>query len=353
MAVRPNKKLTGSVSTALCVCAVIAALITVFAGRGINPANTLPRLTSSSDSRDLYVDFVSVVNLPLGARVLSRGSQIGSLDSIELVPDAARLKLHIDKTAKVPVGTKAELRQSTLLGDIYIALTPPDGGTTTASYLRAGDVIGLRDTDPGPQIEDIITNVADFMAGGSIMRVQDALRKVNKSVDVKDMDLRRASRITAYDVEDLSRSTAELDFMIDSLAKATTEMAADPRALAYSMGPDGRQGLDAVFGAVNEGFKLVAGSSRLAFGLNWLTPRLAQLNPYMEQLIPLLRTYSKKSTQFNGNSGRLIGLAQNKIGPFLTDGAIDVEKITVGSGGNQTDVTRSVTSVLRMIGALK
>ncbi len=333
----------------LCVLAVVVALGVVVAGRNYNPAGFLPRITASSDAKEVHVDFVSAVNLPLGARVVFRGTQIGTVNAIDLVPNAARLTLGIENEAKVPVGSKAELRQLTMLGDIYVALTPPDGGAQR--MLEDGDAIGLADSDPGPQIEDIITNLADFMAGGSLMRAQDAIDRVNSSVDSRGVDLPAVSRVGAETIEDLAGRTRHLDSMIDSLEKTSAEIAADPAALGYTFGQAGHIGLEQVFKAVNEGFKLVAGSSRLAFGLNWLTPRLAQLNPFLSKLVPLLRSYSAHSTQFNGNAGKLIDVAQNDVIPFAENGAISVDKITMNSGDD--DVTRSVASVLRMIGALK
>lgn len=335
--------------TTLCVLAVVLALVAVFIGRNYNPADTLPRVTAASNAKEIHVDFVSVVNLPLGARVVFRGTQIGTVNAIDLVPGAARLTLGIEDEAKVPVGSTAELRQLTMLGDIYVALTPPDG--PSARLLQGGDAIGLADSDPGPQIEDIITNLADFMAGGSLMRVQDAVGKVNSSVDVQGVDLSAVSRVGARTVEDLARDTDHLDSMIDSLQEVSAEISADPTALGYTFGQAGRTGLTEVFKAVNEGFKLVAGSSRLAFGLNWLTPRLAQLNPFLEKLVPLLRSYSTHSTQFNGNAGELVDVAQNKLIPFADNGAVSLDKVTMKSG--DTEVTESVAAVLRMIGALK
>ncbi|GAA3947857.1 MlaD family protein [Gordonia caeni] len=332
----------------LCVLAVVAALVVVVVGRGSNPANTLPRLASGGSST-LYVDFVSVVNLPLGARVLSRGTQIGTVDDIDLVPNAARLTLGLEPEAQLPVGTRAELRQLTMLGDIYVALTPPTDDT--GEMLGDGDVINLADTDPGPQIEDIITNLADFLAGGSLMRVQDAVRQTNRAVDVQRIDLPAVSATGARTIDDLAAGTAELSAMIVSLERATTEIASDPGELGYAFGPAGHKGLRAVFNAVNEGFKLVAGSSELAFGLNWLTPRLAQLNPFLDKLVPLLRSYSAHSTQFNGNIGKVVDVTQNKLIPFAQNGGIALDKITVDSG--DTEATRSVASVLRMIGALR
>ncbi|MGV9791801.1 MlaD family protein [Gordonia sp. NPDC003422] len=339
-----------TIKMAMCVLAVVAALVIVVVGRSTSPASLLPRVTSSADGAVLYVDFASVVNLPLGARVLARGTQIGTLESIDLVPNAARLRLGLQSQAHIPSGTRAELRQSTLLGDIYVALIPPpaaSGGEST--MLDDGAVIPLADTDPGPQVEDIIVNLADFMSGGSILRVQESIRKVNQSVDVPGADLAAASRVGAEDIADLAQGTRQLNSMITSLQAAAAEMAANPDALAYSFSGAGQFGLRAVFNSVTEGFKLVAGSSALAAGLSWLTPRLAQLNPFLDKLVPLLRSYSARSTQFNGNLGAMIDVGQRSVVPFVKNGAISVDKLSV----DDKDVTTSVSSVLRMIGALR
>ncbi|MGV9669156.1 MULTISPECIES: MlaD family protein [unclassified Gordonia (in: high G+C Gram-positive bacteria)] len=341
-------RIRSALTMAMCVLAVVAALVTAIIGAGTNPVTLLPRLTASSGGSTLYVDFASVVNLPLGARVLARGTQIGTVQSIGLVPDAARLSIDLAQQARVPAGSTAELRQSTLLGDIYVALIPPEGTSPSSSMLPDGAVIGVADTDPGPQVEDIIVNLADFMSGGSILRVQDSIRQINESVDTGG-DLAGASRVGAQDITDLAAGTRDLDAMITSLQKASTEMAANPDALGYSFGDKGQFGLRAVFNSVNEGFKLVAGSSALAAGLSWLAPRLAQLNPFLDKLVPLLRSHSAHSTQFNGNIGALIDVTRTDVIPFVKDGAISVDQVTL----DDADVTRSVASVLRMMGALR
>lgn len=328
------------------VGAVVAALVAVIAGQGVNPSNSLPRLVSASGGTVIHVDFESVVNLPLGARVLARGTQIGVLDDIELTPDAARLTLSLSSQARVPEGSRAELRQTSILGDIYVALIPP---AHQDRYLEDGDVIPLSDTDPGPQIEDIIANLADFMSAGSIMRVQDAIREVNAAVDVPDADLPGASRVGAESIADLAAGTRELDAVIDSLHRSTTSIAADPQSLGKAFGSEGRFGIGAVFGAVDGGFKLIAGVDNLNAGLMWLVPRLAQLNPFLDRLVPILRTYSEHSTQLNGNGGKLVELYHDQLVPFAANGAIALDKITFGD----SDTTRSVTSVLRMMGALR
>ena len=169
----------------LSLATIVVALIVVIAGHSQNPANFLPRLTSSSDySKTLYVDFISAVNLPLGARVLSRGTPIGAVESIGLQPDAARLKLNIDPGSELREGTTAELRQLTMLGDIYVALTPAGGWIRRPAVgRRCGHrARPFRPRTPGRGHPD---QSRRLHVRGSIMRAQDAVRKLNSSVDVR------------------------------------------------------------------------------------------------------------------------------------------------------------------------
>ena len=65
--------------------------------------------------------------------------------------------------------------------------------------------------------------------------------------------------------------------------------------------------------------------------------------------MPLLRSYSVHSTQFNGTIGTLIDVTKTKPIPFAQNPSVSISRVTAGDG----DVTRSVSAVLRMIGALR
>ena len=134
-------------------------------GHSQNPANFLPRLTSSSDySKTLYVGFHFRGQPSAGRAGAVAGTPIGAVESIGLQPDAARLKLNIDPRVELREGTTAELRQLTMLGDIYVALTPPAAGSG-GPPLGDGAVIGLDHSGPRTPGRGHPDQSADFMSG--------------------------------------------------------------------------------------------------------------------------------------------------------------------------------------------
>lgn len=73
----------------------------------------------------LKIEFSSVLNLPGRAKVDSGGVQVGLLDRVELKGTTPVAYVEIDGDAKFPENVRAELRQATVLGDIYIAMISP------------------------------------------------------------------------------------------------------------------------------------------------------------------------------------------------------------------------------------
>ena len=79
----------------------------------------------------IKIQFSSVLNLPARAKVDSGGVQIGVLDHVQLDGTTAVAYVDISGDSTLPGDTRAELRQATPLGDIYIALVPPEDRSGT------------------------------------------------------------------------------------------------------------------------------------------------------------------------------------------------------------------------------
>ncbi len=111
---------------------VTAAIVTLFAATialaacSINADN--PPTIGGSSARDGYyieIEFTSALNLPARAKVLSRGIDVGAVTSVTYDGGHALVAARIDKDAQLPEDSRAELRQDTLLGEIYVAILPP------------------------------------------------------------------------------------------------------------------------------------------------------------------------------------------------------------------------------------
>lgn len=97
--------------------------------------------------------FPEATQLATEADIRIAGVQIGRVKKV--VPGAngrARVTLEVQKRfAPIPVGTKAQLRQKTLLGETYIALTPPKGAPKAfipeGGRIPDSDILGTTELD--------------------------------------------------------------------------------------------------------------------------------------------------------------------------------------------------------------
>ncbi|MFZ2173122.1 MAG: MlaD family protein, partial [Rhodococcus sp. (in: high G+C Gram-positive bacteria)] len=198
---------------------LLAATMILLCGCGFNPSNySMPGAGVQGPTYRLNLEFDSLLSLPAGAEVRSGGISVGSLDSISLGPRSATAHIDVDDSVRILAGTRAELRQTTVMGDIYIALLAPTA--EDAAPLQNGDTIPLADTDTGPQIEEMLERIATFVNGGSMTRLQDSIGRIN---EVLPEDPAQTRDLAADISTDMSDAAANLDD-IDRIVVATGEL---------------------------------------------------------------------------------------------------------------------------------
>lgn len=87
-----------------------------------------------SQSYKLTARFANALNLPAKAKVRLGGADVGEVESMDAVDYVAVVQLRIREGVRLPVGTTAQLRTATPLGDVFVAVTPP--ATPVASSSR-------------------------------------------------------------------------------------------------------------------------------------------------------------------------------------------------------------------------
>ncbi|MFC3961407.1 MlaD family protein [Nocardia jiangsuensis] len=322
--------------------AVVAALL---AGCGFDPSHhALPGTGVDGPSYRLNLEFESLLSLPAGAVVRSDGAEVGTLRGIELAPHAAIARIELRADARFPRGTRAELRQTTVLGDIYLALLAPvDGGT---ELLRDGDTIPLRDTDPGPQLEQILDRMAVFVNGGSLTRMQDAIDQLNSALPDDPAETSELGGRLAADLGTTADHLPDLERML-AAADATTRRLHDMRdEVGFLFSETAKRRLGRVPEFMTAVLNVVIDVNTLTTGLDWTIPRLPHLNVALEQTAGLLREPSADPLVWVGSGSVIPELLSGKVIPFLTDPAIDVRTVRV-EGNPEIDAA----VLLRLIGA--
>src|SRR5262249_24871726 len=149
--------------------------------------------------------------------------------------------------SRLPDNTRAELRQATPLGDIYIALVPPEGrtGDPPGTLLRDGDTIPLHNTAPADNVEDVLRSVSDLVAGGETGPLQSPVASLNKAFPKDPAELTRTQQTVAGVLNDLAANQDTIDGILSSMENITTNAAANTEVFnrLVTEGPPKLEGL--------------------------------------------------------------------------------------------------------------
>ncbi|WP_067889380.1 MlaD family protein [Nocardia vaccinii] len=323
-------------------------VLAVMSGCGFNPEDySVPGSGVGGPTYTLRIDFASVLNLPAGAKVLANGTQVGQLTDLQLHRDYAVATVQLTTSLHLPAGTGAELRQTTLLGDTYIALVPPTGGTGPA--LIDGDTIPITRTTAGPQAEDVLQRMALLVNGGSLTALQNAVDRLNQALPADPAQSRDLAAGVTAAIHAAATDTTDIGRIIDANRTLTQTLVDDRNKLALVFSPTGNNRLHTAFYFTDGVLYIIIQLQNLTNALTWLIPELPHLNDFLGTGVPLLRASSASAVQFNGTIGAMLDLGKNKLLPFLADGpSIDIARLHIG--GN--DVTTDALTLLRVIGAL-
>jgi hypothetical protein len=270
------------------------------------------------------------------------GLRVGEVRGVEVSDDFVTVKARVKATTEIPADTQAIIRQDTLLGDTYIALTR-DPTLPVQDHLGPDATIPLDRTTSPPQLEDTIAVLANFVNGGSITRIQDTMKRVNAVVpapaDVEDL-----AAIVAVDLRDLSRKKIEIDRTLNGFtdtasalnerSQILSDMFAQPaehywRRLAISVVSHIGQIVPSV-GSVYEG------------GL-WMVPMLNALADSGDVIRDIWDEGPATAEQ-------LSSFLRTTLLPFAQSPSVDVVSVETADG---EQILGDAENILRMLGAVK
>ncbi|WP_235848211.1 MlaD family protein, partial [Mycolicibacterium holsaticum] len=169
------------------------------------------------------MEFESVLNLPEGTKVMLDGVTVGVVSDMTLDPDFVKVTARLGRDVAVPSNIQAVLEQTTVLGDIYVALERPPVGTPSAPKLSPGASIPLAQTTSPPQLEDTIASLANFMSSGSIQRAQNTVVRLNR-VTPSSEEVRRLTGQVDESLEALSANIDQVDELLDGASRTAATL---------------------------------------------------------------------------------------------------------------------------------
>ncbi|WP_067562947.1 MlaD family protein [Nocardia acidivorans] len=168
--------------------------------------------------------FSNALNLPHRAKVRLGGADIGEVESMTARDYTAVVSLRIIDSVTLPVGTTAELRSATPLGDVFVALRKPAGAAESGTRLHDGDTIALADTLPGATVEEVLAATALLVNGGVFQNLTRVLNGMGTAMGDDGNRLTGLIRQSRELLGTLSGRSAELQRVLTETASLADDL---------------------------------------------------------------------------------------------------------------------------------
>ncbi|WP_328414583.1 MCE family protein [Streptomyces violaceus] len=253
------------------------------------------------------VEFRDVLDLVPQSAVKVDNVTVGAVEKVELEGWHARVRLRVADSVRLPANAIAELRQTSMLGEKYVALSrPPE--STPVGRLRDGDVIPLSRSGRNPEVEEVLSALSALLNGGGVAQLKTITTELNKALEgrenrVKSLLKELDTFIGGLDDQrqDIVRALKAVDRLAKRLGKEkrTIAEAVDAMPPALKVLADQRRDLTKMLTALSKlgktGTKVVnASHDDTVANLKQLRPILRQLNKAGSDLpnsLELLTTY--------------------------------------------------------------
>jgi len=160
---------------------VLLALAVLLSGCGFGGVYDLPlpgKVVDGQDSFEVRADFADALNVVPRTAVMVADVPVGQVESVSRVGWKARVTMRVRKDVDLPDDARAQIRQTSLLGEKFIELAAPEKSTSTGR-LGDGDVIGMDRTGLNPEVEDVLGALSMLLTGGGIGQLQTITHELN------------------------------------------------------------------------------------------------------------------------------------------------------------------------------
>jgi len=149
------------------------------------------KTVSDEDSFEIKADFGDALNVVPRTAVMVGNVPVGQVE--EIVRDGwhARATIRVNKNVVLPDNAEAQIRQTSLLGEKFIALSKPQDGSAGTGRLGDGDFIPLSQTGRNPEVEEVLGALSFLLSGGGLGQLQSITSEFNAMMDGRTGNIRR------------------------------------------------------------------------------------------------------------------------------------------------------------------
>jgi phospholipid/cholesterol/gamma-HCH transport system substrate-binding protein len=206
--------------------AVLLAVALLAGGCGLPDVTALPLPGGASGGAGYRVtaEFSDVLDLVPQAAVKVDDVTVGSVEKISLSGWTARVRLRIGNNVRLPGNATAAVRQTSLLGEKYVALDPP-ATESPQGTLADGAVIPLSRTRRGAEVEEVLAALGLLLNGGGLAQLKTINEELAGALDGRETQAKDALHQLDTFLGGLDRQKADIVRALDALDRLSGHLA--------------------------------------------------------------------------------------------------------------------------------
>jgi len=180
--------------------------------------------------------FTDVLDLVPQSSVKVNDVAVGRVDKITLTPDtrSALVAMTVNGDIALPANARAELKQSSLLGEKFVELSVPAAEPATGK-LGDGAQIPLGRTNRNPEVEEVLGALSLLLNGGGVEQIQKISHELNDALSGNEPEIRALlSRVDELATQ-LDGHRTEILRAIDGLGKLSHTLTAQTQNLSDAL----------------------------------------------------------------------------------------------------------------------
>jgi phospholipid/cholesterol/gamma-HCH transport system substrate-binding protein len=212
------------------------------------------------DPYSVKVEFRDVLDLVPQSSVKVNDVTVGKVTDVALDGYHAQVTLALNDEVELPDNAVAEIRQTSLLGEKFVSLAPPETAASP-NLLGDGDVITLDRSGRNPEVEEVLGAMSLLLNGGGVAQLKTISAELNKAFDGRESDIRSVlDQLDTFmsqldeNKEDIVQAIESLNSLAVSIneQRGSIELALDEMPAALASIDRQRDDLVKMLGALNE-----------------------------------------------------------------------------------------------------
>ncbi|WP_254716618.1 MCE family protein [Actinomadura sp. WMMB 499] len=177
---------------------------------------TLQTIGAPQGDMRLTAKFDDVQSLVVGHSVQISDIRVGTVVGVELSGHRAEVTMSLKDDVRVPVGTTAAIAKTSLLGENYVRLQPPDGASA-GPFLASGAAIDR--TTVQPDLEQISARLGPLLAALGGQEISTISRESATALGGRGQRLNVLIKKAAETSDSYAAASADLGRAMDDLAR--------------------------------------------------------------------------------------------------------------------------------------